>query len=279
MRIEEMRPGVLACLMDNETANAGFVVTRRGVIVIDTLDTPARGRELAAAIRAHTSQPVLFVINTHYHYDHIFGNQAFDVPVIAHCALAEELAQAASYDLSAVAIAAHLSQHPKDRWLADELELVYPNLVFKERLVLDLPPLRLVVQHLGGHTPESSIVDLPDEGVLFAGDLVFEGRVPYLRQAHIEGTVQALRRLEALGERTVVPGHGALCNMAYVARVRVYVEALRDGVQALIDRGWDRGDVMEADELPQWWTDDRPDLMEANVARVYDELMASAMEG
>jgi len=67
--------------------------------------------------------------------------------------------------------------------------------------------------------------------------------------------------------------------MAYVARVRVYVEALRDGVQALIDRGWDRGDVMEADELPQWWTDDRPDLMEANVARVYDELMASAMEG
>lgn len=277
MQIREVRPGVFACLMDNVTANAGFVVTQRGVIVIDTLNSPARGRELAAAVTAHTNRPVLFVINTHHHYDHVFGNQAFDAPVIAHCALAEQLAQAAGRDLSPVAIAAWISEHPEDRWLADELELVYPSLIIEQRLLIDMPPLRLVVQHLGGHTPESTIVDLPGEGVLFAGDLVFEGRVPFLRQAQIDRTVQALRQLEGLGTRTIVPGHGALCDTSYVGRLADYVEQLQETVGELIARGWDKADILDAAELPPWWTSDRPDLRRANVARVHDEVVAALL--
>jgi glyoxylase-like metal-dependent hydrolase (beta-lactamase superfamily II) len=276
MQIRAVKPGVFACLTDNQTANAGFVVTQRGVIAIDTLNSPAQGRKLAAAIRAHTDRPILFVINTHHHYDHVLGNQAFEAPVIAHCALAEQLAQAAGRDLSPVAIAARISEHPEDRWLADELELVYPNLIFEERLLIDLPPLRLVVQHLGGHTPESTIVDLPAEGVLFAGDLVFEGRVPFLRQAHIDRTVQALRQVERLGTRTIVPGHGALCDMSYVSRLRDYVEQLREKVGELIDLGWEKADILDAKELPRWWTSDRPDLLRANVIRVHDELAGAS---
>jgi cyclase len=275
MQIVESKPGIFACLMDNETANAGFVVTDKGVIVVDTLNTPAQGHELAAAIEARTRKQVLFVINTHHHFDHVLGNQAFDAPVIAHCALAAQLAQAAARDLSPIALAAWISEHPEDRWVAEELELIYPNVTFEERLVLDLPPVRAVLHHLGGHTPESTIVDLPEEGVLFAGDLVFEGRVPYLRAAHIEGTLQALQQLKRLGARTIVPGHGALCDMTYVIRLRDYVEDLRDKVEELIAQGWDKGDVLDSNQLPRWWTDDRPDLLRANVARVYDELAAS----
>jgi hypothetical protein len=69
-----------------------------------------------------------------------------------------------------------------------------------------------------------------------------------------------------------VPGHGALCDVAYVVRVREYLEALRDRVGELIARGWEPGDVIESDLLPKWWTSDRPDLLRANIARVYDEL-------
>ncbi len=272
MEIKELRQGIFACLMDNETANAGFVVTERGVVVIDTLDKPARGRHLAAAIEGLTERPVFLVVNTHHHYDHVFGNQAFDAPVVAHEALAEQLAEAAARDLSPVAIAAWLSTHPEDRWLAEELDLVYPTLTFRERLILDLPPTPLVIQHLSGHTPDSSIVDLPDVGLLFAGDLVFEGRVPFWRYAHVEGTIQALRAIERLGVREVVPGHGALCDTSYVARLRSYLEELTGAVAALIAQGWEKGDVLDSDRLPAWWTDDRPDLMRANVGRVYDEL-------
>ncbi|MGD8622891.1 MAG: MBL fold metallo-hydrolase [Anaerolineae bacterium] len=276
MEIVEVRPGTWACLMDNETANAGFVVTQKGVIIIDTLDTPARGRELAAAITARTDRPVRFIVNTHHHYDHTFGNQVFDAAVIAHCRLADELAQAVSRDLAPVAIAARLSTHPEDVWLVEELEVTYPNIVFQDRLVLDMPPKRLILQHLGGHTPDSIVIDLPEEGVLFAGDLVFEGRVPFLRQAHVEEILQALREVERRGARTIVPGYGALCDTAYVVRVRDYIEALRDTVADLVSRGWSRTEVLTAKHLPRWWTEDRPELQRANVARVYDQVAGSA---
>jgi glyoxylase-like metal-dependent hydrolase (beta-lactamase superfamily II) len=272
MKVTEIKRGTFACLTNNETANAGFVVTERGVIVVDTLDTPARARQLLAIIEGMVGQQILFVINTHHHYDHVFGNQVFDAPVIASSVLPEQLAQAADRDLSPVAIAAWVSQHPEDRWLAVELELVYPNLLFEQRLEIDMVPKHLNLLHFGGHTPDSIVVDLPEEGVLFAGDLVFEGRVPFLRHAHVGETIEALHRLERLEARTIVPGHGALCDMAYVLRFRDYLEALREKVAELVAQRLERGDVMESDQLPEWWTQDRPELLRANVARVYDEL-------
>lgn len=268
----ELGRNVYACLMAGETANAGFLVTKRGVVVVDTFDSPARGRELAATIEDQTNKPILFVVNTHFHFDHVLGNQAFDAPVIAHCALAGELARAVAVQLAPEEVADWIAEHPEDRWLADELDLVYPNVVFDSRLVLDLPPLLVVIRHLGGHTLDSSIVDLPDEGILFAGDLVFEGRVPYLLEAHFGETIKALRHLETLGDRTIVPGHGELCNMAYIAQLRTYVESLRNSVAELIDRGWEKSAVVDSDQLPRWWTDDRPDLVRANTERLYDEL-------
>lgn len=276
MQIEEIRPNVYACLTANETANAGFVATDQGVVVIDTFETPARGRELAAEIEGYTGKSPILVINTHHHFDHLFGNQAFEAPVVAHCALSAELADRVAEGLTPTAIAEWVAEHPEDRWLADELELVYPNIVFDRRLVLDLPPQLLVVRHLGGHTPDSAIVDLPDEDVVFAGDLIFEGRVPYLGGAHFGDLIQALRALERLGDRTVVPGHGELCDTAYVARYADYVESLYVKVGELVASGRSKSEVVESDQLPRWWTEDRPETLRGNIERLYDERAAKA---
>ena len=275
MDIVEIKTGIFGCLMNNETANAGFVVTGRGVVVVDTFDRPARGRALAAAIQKRADRPVLFVINTHHHSDHVFGNQAFDAPIIAHHALPDQLAEAVARDLSPLAIAAWVSKHPEDHWLADELEVRYPNLLFDGSLLLDLPPYKFTLQHLGGHTPDSMVVDLPEQGVLFAGDLIFEGRVPFLRQASIEGIVHALNHLEHLGPRQIIPGHGAICDIHYVARLRDYLVSLQEIVQELIAQGVEKAGVIDSPRLPTWWTGDRPDLLRANVARVYDEIFAA----
>jgi cyclase len=272
MQITEVKPGVFACLMANAAANAGFVASRLGALVIDSLHSPQKGRQLAEAVTAYTAQPVLLMVNTHHHSDHVFGNQAFDAPIIAHCALAGQLAQAAARDLSPEATAAWVADHPEDRWLIDELEIRYPNIVFEGHVLLDLPPKRIVVQHLGGHTPDSTVVDLPEDEVLFAADLVFEGRTPYLRDANFQATIVALRTLERLGRRTVVPGHGALCDMAYIARLRGYLEALTDGVRRLLGAGWSKEAILDSDELPKWWTADQPELQRANASRLVDEL-------
>ena len=278
MEIVEIKPGIFACLMANKTSNSGFVVTERGVVVIDALDSPARGRELASAIRAHTDRPILFLINTHCHHDHVLGNQAFGCPVVAHCALAGVLADRVARNLSPDAIAAWVAEHPEDRWLAEELEIVYPNIIFEHRLVLDLPPALLVLRHLGGHTADSSIVDLPDEGLVFAGDLVFEGRLPYLGDARFRDLIGALGELESLGDRIVVPGHGALCDMDYVTRTRAYIEALLAKASELVALGWSKTEVLESGQLPQWWTDAPVEKQRMNLARLYDEVAGSTAE-
>jgi cyclase len=272
MQIEQIRPNVYACLTGNETSNAAFVDTDRGVIVIDTFSSPDWGRKLAASIEGHTSHDVCLVINTHYHLDHIMGNQIFEAPVIAHCSLAPELAATVSRDLAPDALQAWVADHPEDQWLVDELKIIYPSITFVDCLVLDLPPLRMVLRHMGGHTPDSTIVDLPDEGVLIAGDLMFEGRVPYLGYANFRHLIDAMRRIETLGARTIVPGHGPLCAMTDLARLRNWVELLYNTVAELINQGLEKNAVLESDELPYWWTDDRPEVMQLNIERVYDEI-------
>jgi glyoxylase-like metal-dependent hydrolase (beta-lactamase superfamily II) len=273
MEIVELSPGVCACLNYPETANAGFVVTDKGVVVVDCLDTPARGRQFAKEIGARTDKPPCLVVNTHWHYDHTLGNQAFDAPVIAHCALAGELAEAVARDLAPQEVAAWVEEHPEDRWLVDELEVTYPNIIFEQRLILDLAPALLVVRHLGGHTPDSTIVDLPEAGILFAGDLLFEGRVPFLRYAHFGDLIKALGAIERLGERTIVPGHGALVDRGFVQRTRTYLEDLYGAVAELVRTGWSKEEVVDSDRWPRFWTEDRPELQQANTERLYDELM------
>jgi cyclase len=272
MEIVQLSANAYACLNPGVTANAGFVITEKGVVVVDCLDTPARARNMAKAIAERTDSQVRLIINTHYHFDHTLGNQAFSGPVIAHCALAGELANAVARDLSPNEIAAWVSEHPEDQWLVDELQIIYPNIVFEERLILDLPPELLVVRHVGGHTPDSTIVDLPEGDVLFAGDLIFEGRVPYLRYAHFQDLIKSLHTVESLGPRTIVPGHGALVDQGYVVRTREYLEALYDAVSGLIAEGLSKQEVLVSDQLPEWWTTDRPALVAANTERLYDEL-------
>ncbi len=273
MEIVTVRPGIYACLTANQGSNAGFIETTQGVVVVDAFDTPAHGCELAAAVESRTRKPAWLLINTHHHFDHVLGNQAFAAPVVAQRGLADELEQAVARELAPQEVADWVAEHPEDRWLADELVVRYPNVTFEERLWIDVPPKQLALQHLGGHTPESIVVDLPEDRVLFAGDLVFEGRVPFLRDAHLRQTIDALRWLERLGARTVVPGHGTIVNMGYVGRLRGYLGELVDAIGELITEGRSLEEILASDRLPRWWTEDRPELARANVARAYEEMV------
>jgi len=278
MQIIEVKPDIYACLTPKPASNAGFVAGERGVLVVDALFSPAAGRDLASAVAEHTGKPALLLVNTHHHSDHVFGNQAFEAPIVAHCMLAGELSRAATRDLSPESRTAWVAEHPEDGWLVDELEIRYPNIIFEDHLRIDLPPRHMVVQHLGGHTLDSAIVDLPDDGVLFAGDLVFEGRTPYLLNAGFRATVTALQSLEELGRRTVVPGHGALCDIAYVRRFRDFLDTLMGEVGRLLEVGWSKQSILASDALPKWWTSDRPELQRANVAKLVDELAGQDAE-
>ena len=190
----------------NFVSNAGFVVTGGGVVLIDALGSPELARELQAEIARHTGQRVTHVIVTHYHADHIYGLQVFrdaGATVIAHrdakLYLNSDAAQArlrASRDELFPWIDEHTRLVPADRWI-DRAE------------TLEVGGVRFVLQPVGpAHTPEDLIVWVPALRTVYAGDLVFRGRVPFVGQADSAHWIQGLDALLRLDAAVVVPGHG-----------------------------------------------------------------------
>lgn len=212
----------------NFISNAGFVVTDDGVVVVDALGSPALGEALLAAIAQITTQPVRYVVLTHYHADHIYGLQAFKkagAVVLAHVQGKEYLN----------------SDTARQRLEASRTELA-PWIDANTRLVpadqwLEVPQTRLrvgsvdfVIDHVGpAHTPEDMVVYVPQKGVLFSGDLFFRGRIPFVGQADSRSWIASLNQLMTYHPTVVVPGHGPASHdpMADMKLTRDYLVHLR----------------------------------------------------
>ena len=199
----------------NFISNAGFVVTGDGVVVVNGLGSPALASELIAAIRRITREPIRHLIVTHFHADHIYGLQAFKsagATILAHPAGKEYLnSDAAQRRLEASRLGlapwidANTRPLPAERWLdATETTLRVGRVDF-------------IIRHVGpAHTPEDLVVFVPQRGVLFAGDLVFRGRIPFVGQADSRQWITSLSRLIDFKPALLVPGHGPVSDSPLV---------------------------------------------------------------
>lgn len=196
----------------NFISNAAFVVTPGGVVVIDALGSPALATRLIAEIRKVTPQPITHVIATHYHADHIYGLQTFKAlgaHIIAHRAAKEYLNSETArlrLEVSRQELAPWVDAQTRlveaDEWINGDKELVVGGVHFQ-------------IKPVGpSHTPEDLSVYLPSEKVLFAGDLVFRSRIPYVGQADSRHWIAALDNLLAFDTDVIVPGHGPLSTEA-----------------------------------------------------------------
>lgn len=209
-------------------SNAGFVITPDGVVVFDALGTPALARQLISEIRKHTRQPIRRVIVSHWHADHYYGLQVFKAAgaeIWAHQSAQASLGTAAAADrlaqrreLLAPWVGADFKVIPADVWLAGDTDFRLGGLTFRLR-------------HVGpAHSAEDLALYVEEDGVLFAGDLVFQGRVPFVGEADSKSWLLALERLLALQPRTMVPGHGAVSRdpVADLGLTRAYLADLRE---------------------------------------------------
>ncbi len=190
----------------NFISNAGFVITRNSVVVIDALGSPRLARELLAQIARLTPLPVTHVIVTHFHADHVYGLQEFKkvgAKIIAH--------QAAREYLNSDTAAARLNASRVDLapWVDDKTHLVAAEEWLDGPRELVIGGVRFVLQPLGpAHTPEDLMIYLPDEKVVFAGDIVARGRIPFVGQADSGHWLASLKAILALKPTVIVPGHG-----------------------------------------------------------------------
>jgi len=224
------------------SANAGFVIGDDGVAVIDTFFNENAAKQLLAAIQLHTTQPVKYVVNTHYHIDHVVGNRVFANQGAAVVAQGNVRGWIHSENLRLIA-----------DFLTPELKaltesIAAPTVDYEDAANLHLGSRAIQVRSFPGHTGGDSVVIIPDAKVAFLGDLFWKNMLPTLIDASTGQWVETLDAIAAMNEPgyTFVPGHGDVGNAKDVAAFREYLTTLR----ALITDARAQGKT--GDALAQW---------------------------
>jgi glyoxylase-like metal-dependent hydrolase (beta-lactamase superfamily II) len=198
--------GAASSANEGYMSNAGFVVTEEGVVVFDALGTPVLGQKLLAAIRKVTNKPIKRLIVSHYHADHIYGLQVFQdlgVEIWAHT-LGQEY-------FNSEAAAKLMVQRREDLfpWVDEKSRLVAADKWLSGDVDFVMGGLHFQLRHVGpAHAADDMVMFVKEDGVLYAGDLVFIGRVPFVGDADSRSWLLALDKIIDFKPKFMITGHG-----------------------------------------------------------------------
>jgi quinoprotein relay system zinc metallohydrolase 2 len=232
--VHQGRIALMSSDNDGAIANVGFVIGDQAVAVIDTGGSVREGRQLLASIRAHTDKPIRYVINTHGHPDHMFGNAAFvanGTEFVGHARLPQALAVRSPYYLNAF-------RPSMGNDLIDEVRIVPPTRLVDDSLTLDLGGRALIIKAWPtAHSDNDVTVFDTATRTLFTGDLVFLNHVPVL-DGNIKAWLKLLDDLAALPAERIVPGHGPVSAWPQaLAAERRYLETLTSDIRKDVTDG------------------------------------------
>jgi len=274
-------PGIPEQKNQGHTSNAGFVVTTDGVVVFDALGTPSLGWNLLEAIKRITSAPVRYNIVSHYHADHIYGLQAFK-DHSASLVVAQQ--RATEYREDEETAGERAEQRLDQRrlalapWVDGNTRVVPPDITFDSRMTLFLGGKRFVLIYAGpAHSASDSMMVVEPDGVLFAGDVVQNGRIPFMNADDVDTAnwLRSLAEVETLAPKFIIPGHGRPSANAKdaIAFTRDYISFARAAMAKAaedwvdFDTAYDRIDWSKYKDIPAFDVNNR-----ANAYRIFLEM-------
>ncbi|MCI0404680.1 MAG: MBL fold metallo-hydrolase [candidate division Zixibacteria bacterium] len=253
--IQKLADGVYAAIAQpggKAASNSGFIVNDSEVVVVDSHLFPEVARSLLDEIRKVTDKPVRYLAVTHKHRDHVGGTTAFGLGV-----------EIISHENTRAAMAADTA--PTFR---------VPTVTFNRKLAFHRPNRTIELLYSGrGHTDGDIAVWLPEEKILFAGDLYFNGAAGVMRDGFLRDWVATLEELRSLSAKTVVPGHGPVSGKDGLLNFQNYLADFIRAVKVQVDAGQTLEQVLKDFSLPKYkdlagWDS----WLSMNITRCYNEL-------
>jgi glyoxylase-like metal-dependent hydrolase (beta-lactamase superfamily II) len=283
MELREIANDVYACLQPDQGlgwSNSGFI-HRGGGMVVDTFWDLPLTRALIETYARVASRPAQRLVNTHHNGDHCWGNQLFkDAEIIGHRLCAESFGKEQPQAMQAL----RDNDGFGDPNLADfaqalkafdftGIELTPPTTLFEDRLELDLDGVRVELIYVGpAHTPGDVIVHLPDQHVVFTGDILFRLCTPIGWEGTFAKWIEALERIDSLQPETVVPGHGPICGVEGPREMKAYLQYVRAESERFFHDGLSAIDAAKRIDLGPYAGWSEPERLVFNVDRAYREL-------
>jgi len=242
---EKLGEGLYAYTAEGDP-NTGIIIGDDGVMVIDTQATPTMAQDVIRRIREITDLPIKYVLMSHYHAVRVMGASAYNAEqIIASKPTYELIVERGQYDFDS-----EVGRFPR---LFDDVEsvpgLTWPTMVFEGKMTIFMGKRRVEIIHAGrGHTQGDTVAWLPDDKVLFAGDLVEFGATPYTGDAHLEDWPKTLDFLRSLKPEKLVPGRGAalmtpeMCEKA-ISETQDFLTTMFASVKKGVSEGKELGKI------------------------------------
>ena len=254
--------------------NFGAISLPNYAVAIDDSMYPSVAKEFRTYIQKIAGTAVRKLVLTHYHSDHVFGNQIFkDCQIVSSRAMATEMRKVAAAYWTREKLEDTAKTRPDIYRKLDinNLEITFPTEVFNESVTLEDEGFEIIVKKVGGHTAGSAYVYFPAERVLFAGDLIFAHTFPWGGDPTVDPDkwIDALKEFWRLDIQKIVPGHGPVCDLSEVQVYLGFFEQVAKIVKELIAEGRTREEVVRFDGYPEFYVSETLERRRDTLAQWY----------
>lgn len=202
-------------------ANAGMVIGDKGILVVDTLGSAKEARKFIEDIKRISDKPIRYVVNTHSHFDHTFGNSEF---AAIHAVIFAQTSCPINMNKTLPLVIKNAKNYGITDEEAKAVKITYPDVTSPEMMRIDLGNVRVDILFMApSHTDDSVMVFIPRDRVLFSGDVLFTDYYPYMGDGDIIGWVKTLDFIKSVPVDKIIPGHGPVSSKKDVAEMKDYL--------------------------------------------------------
>jgi glyoxylase-like metal-dependent hydrolase (beta-lactamase superfamily II) len=273
LKVEKVSKSVYADTSGDGMSNFGAIALPSFVVAIDASMFPSLAQEFRKQVENETGKKFTQLVLTHFHADHVFGNQVFkDCVITSSKALKDKMIEASKTDWTPEEIEKHRQSDPSLTSKLRDIEITFPTRTFESSFTIKDKGTLIEVKCVGGHTADSSYVYFPSEKVLFSGDLVFASRFPWGGDptADPEKWLVALKELTKLGFNLIIPGHGPKCDARELAKYIGFFEKTTKIIKSIVRSGGSKEDVLKFEEYPEFYPPRRPEGRTETLSNWYE---------